>query len=1322
METNKQDEVLGIDNNSILVSSTKNALITVEKSLNSIIQSNISSTTIESLIYQLNLPLLKHLAATIKTLFETVQLDHQPTLHSSNYNNNSDMSTHYNKNSTVDNLVPSTIEYESTINITNDLNTHNIDSININAFDNMSVVSGGTTATGATGATGLTGMTGITAATGATGGTTMTKLTGVSSIAPAITMDDPLIVIMGIGKYKGLSDLAGVIKDYENLLTTFVKEWKYKIFYQLENNNIVYTNNINQLAQNDEYSKYKLEWNGDEIELFVEQARKHVVKNKHNGLIFAISSHGDTGKVLYDSECEKYELDCIFSMFSPEGGQLLESYKETEMESNHLFKIPKIFFLDMCRGDYKAKVTNININTTTSIHDENTNDQQDISDDHGNGVTQVSFDHITSQNNSEHIGAVENQTPSATTQTTVEEQKSNTNTTNHTNHEETNNGSSDNGLIVTNHEEIAQDAKINENHNGCKNDIKLQIESKNEIELQHTVSDHDAGIVGVDSVQIQKDGVDDELFVFKTVSKEKAETLVSQMSNFCKVYANVDGFSVADGSLHGGIFLRNVCKLFQDKNFVLKHKWNDIIFKLREYTKRDATLHGELFNFTQIIENEGTLEKQIRFGSKYLKLSSAHNHQLLQSHLAMLDELNDIDHDNVNSQHVAATKLMVINGSKQCKIAVLVEMEQIRENREDISKLLIKDSQQNNFQSFIEKGFVIIDNNGGSHRFDKVWDEVYITAYQLDDGLNSNSSHLVQNVEIYDRRMFFDDDLYFSDGQFHRLKDKIPNCYKNICLYQDSTDEQADPHQLKRIEVNQQNIQDYAGLDECGLCSLRIDHGNRNYYCTICNQGLCSKCCVLINCGHTALGLFDAPTVTKVNQIESDTMEIVCQLPKRFLYSGKSRQNCRFEIKSTIAGADETNNGKIVQSCYVNCDKKQIDPYTLLSVPLTPIDDIEKEFKETTLEYSVEIRICDTVHSLYSSFSPACQTLIQIDSNGHGKHNLYQYQCTFTTLNGRGRFGPTTIDEYKSSGTNKNNCHFNDTTLELKKKSIFSSKTEPTGIQIWKIPKSGQWKIQCYGAKGGDSKWDEFSLFGGKGAKVGGIINLFKDDLIKIICGQIGITSENELIGGGGGGATYFVLYKTGSKNVNYKKNKVVNIPLIIASGGHGACAAFYYKTNGIDGLCNSSENRYNYGGYFTTGQATRGASFRNDFDNFKSFIYRDDDYNKCNPLCFLDGAIGGQGYSLNNNNINSTRNTCDGGFGGGGGSHLAGGAGGGYIGGVVSPFDLENKYDANMYAKYGALSFNSCIDNDEKIMLSGYNNSNGRIQVRYIGSSLHLK
>ena len=362
-------------------------------------------------------------------------------------------------------------------------------------------------------------------------------IVNVSSIAPSIQTDDPLVVAMGIGKYNGLQDLDGVSIDYDNFINTFVNNWKYKVFYRLNNDCDIYTNDKNKLNRN-----YKLKWSDEEIEDFIIQARKHIVKNRHNGLLFAISSHGDIEKVMYDSNGDKVQLDGIFCMFSPQASQIITSYQETAYETNHLFVIPKIFFLDMCRGDVKAKVTNI----AALSNETNTNPSNPI-----NPINRI------------------------------------------------------NAAKAAKTAEMRKKVKANDNSDTKNKMTDLSLHEANEIQ----------------KLAISKQAPDTEVFTFKSVGKEDSHKLVAQMANFCKVYANIDGYSVADGSLTGGVFLKNVCRIFSDKKFVLRHQWSGIIFKLREYTKRDATLIGKLFNFTQLVENEGTLERRIEFGSKYVDLT-----------------------------------------------------------------------------------------------------------------------------------------------------------------------------------------------------------------------------------------------------------------------------------------------------------------------------------------------------------------------------------------------------------------------------------------------------------------------------------------------------------------------------------------------------------------------------------------------------------------------------------------------------------------------------------------------------------------------------
>ena len=274
----------------------------------------------------------------------------------------------------------------------------------------------------------------------------------ISTVGPAFMMNHPLIVILGIGTYNGLNNLPGVKKDYTNIINTFVKYYQYSVFYQLDDNNTVYTNKMNQIKNN-----FKIKWSIDEMETFIENARKHVVQNGHNGLIFSLSCHGDRDKIIYDSECDSFELESLFMMFVPDANKLLESYKETQQESNVLFQIPKIFLLDHCRGDGIAKIT-------------------------------------------ETIGA------------------------------------------TMSNSEVKEDKE--------DNDEKKQ---------EATISDKPHAVITSKCNTMTKTKPitnNTESFALKTVSKEEGTTLAAQMTNFCKLYANTEGYSVASGSENGGLFLR----------------------------------------------------------------------------------------------------------------------------------------------------------------------------------------------------------------------------------------------------------------------------------------------------------------------------------------------------------------------------------------------------------------------------------------------------------------------------------------------------------------------------------------------------------------------------------------------------------------------------------------------------------------------------------------------------------------------------------------------------------------------------------------------
>ena len=53
-------------------------------------------------------------------------------------------------------------------------------------------------------------------------------------------------------------------KDYDDTIDTFLKYWKYFVFYKLNNNRFIYTNNISDIDN----KNYAIKWNGDDIDQF----------------------------------------------------------------------------------------------------------------------------------------------------------------------------------------------------------------------------------------------------------------------------------------------------------------------------------------------------------------------------------------------------------------------------------------------------------------------------------------------------------------------------------------------------------------------------------------------------------------------------------------------------------------------------------------------------------------------------------------------------------------------------------------------------------------------------------------------------------------------------------------------------------------------------------------------------------------------------------------------------------------------------------------------------------------------------------------------
>lgn len=109
------------------------------------------------------------------------------------------------------------------------------------------------------------------------------------------------------------------------------------------------------------------------------------------------------------------------------------------------------------------------------------------------------------------------------------------------------------------------------------------------------------------------------------------------------------------------------------------------------------------------------------------------------------------------------------------------------------------------------------------------------------------------------------------------------------------------------------------------------------------------------------------------------------------------------------------------------------------------------------------------------------------------------------------------------------------------------------GFQLWTVPKSGSYLIDCIGACGGGAS----ALINyGAGARMQEIVPLIRGSKLQIIVGQIGSTSSGGCggnLGGGGGGS--FVVRETANYYTLLNNWANINQHVIVVAGGGGGAA-----------------------------------------------------------------------------------------------------------------------------------------------------------------------
>ena len=160
-------------------------------------------------------------------------------------------------------------------------------------------------------------------------------------------LHNPLIMVLGIGKYKGnLPDLIGISSDYSNIKYTFNCLRGYSIVYMTNNNDIKHINTRSSKSQI--VDNFKIEWTESEIDNYNSTVINTYLNNddeveyNYDGLFYFVSCHGDTDDIIYDSDCVEIPLSYIFYQFSNSKCKALRNK-------------PKMFVLDCCRGGLRTK-------------------------------------------------------------------------------------------------------------------------------------------------------------------------------------------------------------------------------------------------------------------------------------------------------------------------------------------------------------------------------------------------------------------------------------------------------------------------------------------------------------------------------------------------------------------------------------------------------------------------------------------------------------------------------------------------------------------------------------------------------------------------------------------------------------------------------------------------------------------------------------------------------------------------------------------------------------------------------------------------------
>ena len=217
--------------------------------------------------------------------------------------------------------------------------------------------------------------------------------------------------------------------------------------------------------------------------------------------------------------------------------------------------------------------------------------------------------------------------------------------------------------------------------------------------------------------------------------------------------------------------------------------------------------------------------------------------------------------------------------------------------------------------------------------------------------------------------------------------------------------------------------------------------------------------------------------------------------------------------------------------------------------------------------------------------------------------------------------------------------------------------TSNSGIQIWTVPWSGNYKLTAIGAQG-------FGPFGGRGAQIEGEFALSAGQQLKILVGQQGACCAGAGTNQYGGGGGSFVTDNN-------------NSPFVVAGGGGGSWAITHTTTTdaslttsgntAANGSPNGAGGINGQGGASASSGDGGGGLLGNGLGTAGGFAF----VNGGNGGTATNGGTGGFGGGGGGSSWNNRRGGGGGGYSGGGGSHgstslnCEGGGGGSFNSGI---------------------------------------------------------